>query len=775
MELDNLTNYSNFIKSHHNLISSFNNSDYSKKSIVKYFNNNLPDYFNSQSEKYEKFQKLKDQIIVLIFISRYRGINDHVTSSRLWSLIMQKYLSRIFHHYLSLEYKNYRKNFFILSLGKLGVCDLNYSSDIDLIIFFKSNDDISFRSFNKIIKNILSNISNVSISYFHKIDLRLRPDFGSDSIISDIDNSINYYSSVGRNWERLAFHRSSFLCGNYSLYLNFKSSIHNFLYRKSFDFYAIDEIKKLFTFSKSTKSIIDIKSSPGYIRTCENILHFFQLIWSGKFKNLRNISIHNLFDRLGNYPNIISSSDLLIIKNAYYYFRWTEDILHIKFNSKINTLSFNNSDLSIFDESIDIKLSNHSQNVIGIYNKLFKPEVSEFSYDLKIFNSSSSSIINNWFQRSNDKLNSNQIKKDFDNIINAFLSNINNLKNKDDLVIKFDYLLTYYKSGIHLAALYKYNPLILDKIIFIFSHSPKLSNQINKYNYLVESLIFISGGHSSYVNKINSHDIIDFDLNLRNSINNFYEDLFSFDYNYLNKSYSLEQYQYQRSRKIRSFLFNLFLLVKKLYLNNHNLSDTEIVPVLFGSTALYQNLSYSDTDIFFIKMDSNINHMHAIKIIKRFYLIINQYLDKNVIDIDHRNKPFGNDADLIIGYGDFLSFFNSNDDDFYKLSFLKCDILSNHVSIKKRFKIDKLKISNSFKKIDSNYLNKIINIKSKSIDLKSVISFYDLFINIGKINSYRHLDFENDLGYLKETLNNQDLIGVKSKIDLNFYLNKIKI
>ena len=232
MELDNLTNYSNFIKSHHNLISSFNNSDYSKKSIVKYFNNNLPDYFNSQSEKYEKFQKLKDQIIVLIFISRYRGINDHVTSSRLWSLIMQKYLSRIFHHYLSLEYKNYRKNFFILSLCKLGVSDLNYSSDIDLIIFFKSNDDISFRSFNKIIKNILSNISNVSISYFHKIDLRLRPDFGSDSIISDIDNSINYYSSVGRNWERLAFHRSSFLCGNYSLYLNFKSSIHNFLYRK---------------------------------------------------------------------------------------------------------------------------------------------------------------------------------------------------------------------------------------------------------------------------------------------------------------------------------------------------------------------------------------------------------------------------------------------------------------------------------------------------------------------------------------------------------------
>ena len=775
MELDNLTNYSNFIKSHKSLISNFNNSDYSKKSIINYFNNNLPDYFNSKSENYEKFQKLKDQIIILIFISRHKGINDHITSSRLWSLIMQKYLSKIFHHYLSIEYKNYRKNFFILSLGKLGVCDLNYSSDIDLIIFFKSNDECSFRSFNKTIKNILSKISNVSISYFHKIDLRLRPDFGTDSIISDIDNSIDYYCSVGRNWERLAFHRSSFLCGNYSLYLNFKFSIHNFLYRKSFDFYAIDEIKKLFIFPKSTKSAIDIKSTLGYIRTCENILHFFQLIWSGKFKNLRNISIHNLFDRLSNYPHIISSEDLLIIKNAYYYFRWIEDILHIKYNSKINTLSFNDLDLSIFDENIDLKLSNYSQNVIVIYNKLFKPEVSEFSYDLKSFNSDSSSIIDNWFQRSNNKINSNQIKNDFDNIINAFLSNINNLKNKDDLVIKFDYLLTYYKSGIHLAALYKYNPLILDKLIFIFTHSLKLSNQINKYNYLVESLIFISGGHSNYVNNPSSYDATDFDLNLKNFINNFYEDLFSSDFNYLNKSFSLEQYQHQRSRKIRAFLYNLFLLVKKSYLKNNNLSDTEIIPVLFGSTALYQNLSYSDTDIFFIKMDSNINHMDAIKIIKRFYLIINQYLDKKVIDIDHRNKPFGNEADLIIGYDDFLSFYNSNEDDFYKLSFLKCDIITNRISLKKRFKIDKLNITNSFKKIDLNYLYKIINIKSKSIDLKSLISIYDLFINIGKINNQRHLAIENYLGYLKDVLNNQDLVGVKSKIDLNFYLNKIKI
>ncbi|MDB9776572.1 hypothetical protein OAB63_02275 [Alphaproteobacteria bacterium] len=774
MELENLTNYSNFIKTNRSLIVSLNDSDYSKISITKYFNKNIQNYFDPKSKNYENFQKLKDEVIILIFISNFKRINDHISSSRLWSLLMRKYLSKIFHHYLSLENTNYRKNFFILSLGKLGVSDLNYSSDIDLIIFFKANSNITFQKFNKIIKNILSKISNVSISFFHKIDMRLRPDFGADSIISDIDSSIEYYSSIGRNWERLAFHRSSFLCGNYSLFLNFKSSINNFLYRKSLDFYAIDEIKKLFSFSKSIQSSIDIKSSLGYIRTCENILHFFQLIWSGKIENLRNLSIHKLFNRLQNYPNIISSEDLLAIKYAYYYYRRIENILHIKYNSKINTVSFEDLKLLKLNENVEIELSNYSQKVIKIYDKLFKPENLEFTYDIVNFNSNSTSIINNWHQRSNEKINSNQIKKDFDNIINAFLSTVNSLDNKNNLVIKFDYLLTYYKSGIHLAALYKYNPLILDKLIFIFANSVKLTNQINNYNFLVESLIFISTNHlTNFKSKIYEND--DFNLNLKNSINNFYEELFLLDFHYLSNEFSLKKYEYQRSRKIRAFLFNLFLLVKNLYLKSNKLNATEIIPVLFGSTALYQNLSYSDTDIFFIKMDINIDHMHAIKIIKRFYLIINQYLDKNVIDVDHRNKPFGNQSDLIINYNDFLDFYKSNDDDFYKLSFFKCDIITNDIYLKRRFIKDKFNIINSFKKINLSYLHKIIDIKSKSIDLKGIISIYDLLFNFDKINNLKFSVYENDLGYLKKVLNNQDLFGVKSELDLNFYINKINI
>ena len=61
---------------------------------------------------------------------------------------------------------------------------LNFTSDIDLIIFFDSkNSDIELSDFNKLIKKITSDIANISSSFFHKIDLRLRPDLGVQTLL----------------------------------------------------------------------------------------------------------------------------------------------------------------------------------------------------------------------------------------------------------------------------------------------------------------------------------------------------------------------------------------------------------------------------------------------------------------------------------------------------------------------------------------------------------------------------------------------------------------
>ena len=774
MELDLLLNYSNFIKNNQHIFSNLKKENLRKDSVLRYFNSELPKYFDSKSKNYENFQNLKNEIILLVFIAHYVGINDHLSSTRLWSIIMKKYLSRIFNHYLSLKYNNYKNFFFIIALGKLGVKDLNYSSDIDLIIIFDSKKStIPIRDFDKTIKEILSKVSNSSNSFFHKIDMRLRPDFGNEFIVSDYENSIDYYSSVGRNWERLAFHRSCFLCGSHSLYIDFKNSINGFLYRQTFDFYAIDEIKKLFKFSQNHDSKINIKSSSGYIRTCENIVHFLQLLWSGKIKKLRNISIHKLFKVLESNQNIIKKEDIFLIKKAYYYYRWIEDLLHIKHNSKQNVISLENHDLAQFDSNFDIKILEFSKNIKNIFDKLFIDIHINPSFKIDNFNTNSRDIIQTWFNKSKNKIASGQIKKDFDNIINAYLNIVYQLEKRDELIIKFDFLLTYYKSGIHLAALYKYNNRIINELVFIFSNSTKLTNQLNKYNFLVETLVYyFNHGSDHLITKIIYKK--DFDIDLKNLINSLYESLFLFDYLFLKEKISFNSYQFQRSRNIRSFIFQLFTLVKNFYIKDNKLINTDIFPVLYGSTALFQNLSYSDSDIFFIKMDNNISHLDSIKIVKRFYLIINQYLDKKMVNIDYRNKPFGNNSEIIISYEDFIKFYKNNNDDFNKFSFYKCDLITNILKYKKDFFYNKKKIISTFNNVNPVYLDKMIKVKTTSLDLKSVITIYDLLLIFDKINNSEKFNIINDLIFLKRSLNEEDLKNINTNIDLSFYIKKIK-
>ena len=247
MELNELTKYSSFLKKYEYLEEDFN-SKKDFKNILNYYKTSISRIIQNSNYSLTGIEKLKNEIIYLIFSSSHEGIINQECASRLWSLICKNFVTKIFNFYIlrSFDHK-ILKNFFILGLGKIGVKDLNFTSDIDLIIFFDSkNSDIELSDFNKLIKKITSDITNISPSFFHKIDLRLRPDLGGANIVTDLDSAIDYYSSVGRNWERLAYHRSNFICGNILLYSSFLNSIKSFLFRRSFDFYAIDEIKKLF-------------------------------------------------------------------------------------------------------------------------------------------------------------------------------------------------------------------------------------------------------------------------------------------------------------------------------------------------------------------------------------------------------------------------------------------------------------------------------------------------------------------------------------------------
>ena len=770
MELDNLIEQSTFLNKYKYLLKLYKPEELNLSVILGHYRRKLNIFFLNDYPTKSNIENFKNEIIFLIFVSFHSGNINQEEASRLWSLICKNILSKIFHYYLFAKYKDYKKYFFVIGMGKIGVKDLNFTSDIDLIIFFDSkNSPYELYEFNKSIKTLISDISNISPTFFHKIDLRLRPDLGNSFIVTDMEDAIDYYSSVGRNWERLAFHRSCFLCGDIGLYSNFISSISSFLFRRSFDYYAIDEVKKLFSIKHDPKSL-DIKNSYGFIRSCENIIHFNQLLWSGKFIELRENNIHKLFNILSKYDFIINSKELIAVKNSYYFFRKIENYLHIKQNIFQNIVSADDNFLKLSVKDYVAELQAKSHQIINIFEKLFTNDGSKKDINYKLFNDKSIKIIEKLFDRA-DKINSSDIvKEDYTKSINHLIAILSEREHKDELLIKFDYLINYYKSGVHLTSLSKYNQNIFIEIIFIFQKSPKLTNLLYKNNFLIESLVYLFNyGLPEYQTR-NGTD--NFDLDLKKMKQDLYEITFLLDYLYISNKVSTDTYITKRNRTLRKFIYNLFEIVKFNYLCNKEGVYSDLTPLFFGSFGIKQALPSSDIDMFFIYESDLNDHIHNIKIVRRFYNIVNQYIDKNVVFIDDRNKPFDKSSDQVINIDKLFAFYRNTNEVFHQLSFIKIHILTKDKSLLRKFNLHKKNITSQFLKIDKKYIRQMIELKSPLKILKDLFQIFKIANDIYLINN-KELGVDEDLKKIRNQLILHDLESSPSKIDNKKYLDEL--
>ena len=771
MELERLYKSSTFLSKYEYLNNSYDVSKVDAQLILNHYKSNIKKYSNSSTTNFLNINTLKNELIYLIFISIHQNLISQSNGSRLWSVLCKNILSKIINFNLYRSFNNsVKKYYFILGMGKIGVRDLNFASDIDIIIFYDSkNSPISLQDFNKSIKKTISDISNISESFFHKIDLRLRPDFGDSLIISDMDQAINYYTSVGRNWERLAFHRSSFLCGDIQKYFLFKEAIKSFLFRRTFDYYAIDEIKKLFA-SSNTEQKLDIKNSYGFIRSCENIIHFNQLLWSGKINSLKESNIHKLLINLKKHENIIPKNDLKNITEAYYYFRKIENYLHIKKNTFQNLIDSNETYLNSVLDNFSNKLEKHKSEIQTIYQRLFFPKINRESLRREKFNESSQKIIYSLLKRAENINSSETVKNDYLESISSLINILSTHNKRDDLIIKFDYLINYYKSGVHLTALYKYNNKIFLELVFIFEKSSKLTNLIYKNNFLIESLVyFFNYGIPTFKLREFSDN---FDLDLKKSIQDIYEILFLLDYLLLSKKITNTDFLKKRNTAVRKFIFYIFELVKNEYIVNRSNIFSDLTPILFGSYGVKMATNFSDLDIFFIYQSNKNNHIDNIKIVRRFYSIMKQYIDPNILIIDDRNKPFDRDSDQVINIENFFSFYSKTSEPFHKLSFMKVCLLTNNLKLVKYFTKMKNQIISNFSKIDNEYFLKIVDIKNPLKNNKDLFQLFKIKEDINHINN-KEFSYSDDIDYLRELLMFENLTSNPSKVDNKKYLDRL--
>jgi len=191
---------------------------------------------------------------------------------------------------------------FVLALGKYGACELNYSSDIDLIVFYDPervklpNPERAERTLVRFVRKLMRGFDDITEhGYVFRTDLRLRPDPRATTVAVSTRTAERYYESLGQNWERAAMIKARPVGGDRVAADEFINDVLTpFIWRRSMDFHAIDDvhsIKRQIQGGAKPEDIKaaghDVKLGVGGIREIEFFVQVQQLILGGRNPQLR--------------------------------------------------------------------------------------------------------------------------------------------------------------------------------------------------------------------------------------------------------------------------------------------------------------------------------------------------------------------------------------------------------------------------------------------------------------------------------------------------------
>ncbi|MXO91556.1 bifunctional [glutamine synthetase] adenylyltransferase/[glutamine synthetase]-adenylyl-L-tyrosine phosphorylase [Pontixanthobacter aquaemixtae] len=238
-----------------------------------------------------------------------------------------------------------------IALGKHGARELNYSSDIDPILLFdpetlprRERDDPgeAAQRYAREIVQLLSN--NTAEGFVFRVDLRLRPASEVSPLAIPLEAALSHYESSALAWERAAFIRSRAAAGDIAAGEQFLTAIRPFVWRRSLDFGAIDEISRLTAQIRTTYSGpgepgpgFNVKQGRGGIREVEFFTQTHQLIHGGRNPSLRDRGTRAALDALAD-AEIIKADDARELGEAYNRLRTIEHRLQMVEDHQTHTL-----------------------------------------------------------------------------------------------------------------------------------------------------------------------------------------------------------------------------------------------------------------------------------------------------------------------------------------------------------------------------------------------------------------------------------------------------
>src|SRR5882724_10990647 len=239
----------------------------------------------------------------------------------------------------------------VLAMGKMGAGELNYSSDIDLIVFFDPaaaslHPDIEPAPFFVRVTQALARLlqQRSGDGYVFRVDLRLRPDPASTQVAMSTEAALHYYEREGRTWERAAMIKARPCAGDARAGEAVMAELSPFVWRKHLDFAALADVhdmkRQMQTYRGQSEIAVEghnVKVGRGGIREIEFFAQTQQLIAGGRHPELR---VRPTLEAL----NVLASSNWITLEArdqltaAYEFLRRVEHRLQMVADEQTHTL-----------------------------------------------------------------------------------------------------------------------------------------------------------------------------------------------------------------------------------------------------------------------------------------------------------------------------------------------------------------------------------------------------------------------------------------------------
>lgn len=421
--------------------------------------------------------------------------------------------------------------FTVLGMGKLGAGELNYSSDIDLILLYDrdapalaGNEQLS-RHFVRAARMLVQLMSETSADgYIFRTDLRLRPDPGSTPLAMSVQAAELYYESVGQNWERAAMIKAHPVAGNHAVGAEFLASLKPYIWRRHLDFAAIHDIH-------SIKRQIDahrgggavkvlghnVKLGRGGIREIEFFAQTQQLIFGGRNPALRQRATCQSLRALAAAGHVAAAAAEDLIE-AYGFLRRVEHRLQMVGDQQTHSLPSDEAGLAAIAtflgyadaRSFRDALLDRLHRVESHYARLFEeaPSLAGPGGNLVFTGadddpgtletlralgfrdpSAAAAIVRRWHHGRYRATATARARELLTELMPGILKALAATAAPDQALLNFDRFIDNLPAGVQLFSLFKSNPALLDLVAAIMGSAPGLAAHLARRTLLLDSVL----------------------------------------------------------------------------------------------------------------------------------------------------------------------------------------------------------------------------------------------------------------------------------------------